>query len=195
MNLFNNKYNHRFLLEGHTIETIWTIIPAITLIFIALPSLKLIYLIDEIRNPLVTLKAIGHQWYWTYEYSDFKKLEFDSYIIPQQDLNKFNFRLLEVDNRTVLPYISHIRLLTSSADVIHSWTIPSSGVKIDASPGRLNQIRFNLNRTGIFFGQCSEICGANHRFIPISIERVSPIIFIKWIEKFSLDDWKKVMVS
>lgn len=152
-------------------------------------------MIDEIRNPLVTLKAIGHQWYWTYEYSDFKKLEFDSYIISQQNLNKFNFRLLEVDNRTILPYISHIRLLTSSADVIHSWTIPSSGVKIDASPGRLNQIRFNLNRTGIFFGQCSEICGANHRFIPISIERVSPKIFIQWIEKFSLDDWKKVMVS
>ena len=163
--------------------------PALTLIFIALPSLKLIYLIDEIRNPLVTLKTIGHQWYWTYEYSDFKNIEFDSYIL-NSNLNSFNFRLLEVDNRTVLPYLSHIRVLTSSADVIHSWTIPSSGVKVDASPGRLNQLRFNLNRTGIFFGQCSEICGANHSFIPISIERISPLKFIEWIENYSLDDWK-----
>lgn len=144
---------------------------------------------------MITLKTIGHQWYWTYEYSDFKNLEFDSYIIPSRDINNFNFRLLEVDNRTVLPYLSHVRLITSSADVIHSWTIPSSGVKIDASPGRLNQIRFTLNRTGIFYGQCSEICGANHRFMPISIERISPKNFIKWIENFSLDDWKKVMVS
>lgn len=188
MRLTLNNYNHRFILEGHNIETIWTIIPALTLIFIAFPSLKLIYLIDEIRNPLVTIKTIGHQWYWTYEYTDFKNLEFDSYLINNNQL--FNFRLLEVDNRTILPYLSHIRILTSSSDVIHSWTVPSTGVKVDASPGRLNQLRFNLNRTGIFFGQCSEICGANHRFIPISIERISPQNFIKWVENFSLDDWK-----
>uniref|UniRef100_A0A0A0RVU3 Cytochrome c oxidase subunit 2 n=1 Tax=Cheilomenes sexmaculata TaxID=158622 RepID=A0A0A0RVU3_9CUCU len=183
-NLMLNKFNHRFLLEGHLIETIWTILPAVTLIFIALPSLKLIYLIDEIRNPLMTLKTIGHQWFWTYEYSDFNNIEFDSYMNATENLNKFNFRLLEVDNRTVLPYLSHIRLLTSSSDVIHSWTIPSSGVKIDASPGRLNQISFNLNRTGIFYGQCSEICGANHSFMPIAIESISPKNFIKWIENF-----------
>nr|ARH54392.1 cytochrome c oxidase subunit 2 [Harmonia quadripunctata] len=182
VSLMFNKFNHRFLLEGHNIETIWTILPALTLIFIALPSLKLIYLIDEIRNPLVTIKTIGHQWYWTYEYSDFKAVEFDSYMINEN--NNFNFRLLEVDNRTVLPYLSHIRVLTSSADVIHSWTIPSTGVKVDASPGRLNQISFNLNRTGIFFGQCSEICGANHSFMPISIESISPKMFIKWVENF-----------
>nr|P29871.2 RecName: Full=Cytochrome c oxidase subunit 2; AltName: Full=Cytochrome c oxidase polypeptide II [Adalia bipunctata]AAA31616.2 cytochrome oxidase II [Adalia bipunctata] len=186
ISLLFNKYNHRFLLEGHTVETIWTILPAFTLIFIALPSLKLIYLIDEIRNPLVTLKTIGHQWYWTYEYSDFKKLEFDSYMLSYDNLNPFNFRLLEVDNRTILPYLSNIRLLTSSADVIHSWTIPSSGVKIDASPGRLNQMSFTLNRTGIFYGQCSEICGANHSFMPISIESISPSNFIKWVNKSSL---------
>nr|YP_009738169.1 cytochrome c oxidase subunit II [Hippodamia variegata]QIB71480.1 cytochrome c oxidase subunit II [Hippodamia variegata] len=183
ISLMFNKFNHRFLLEGHLIETIWTILPALTLIFIALPSLKLIYLIDEIRNPLVTLKTIGHQWYWTYEYSDFKNIEFDSYML-NSNLNSFNFRLLEVDNRTVLPYLSHIRVLTSSADVIHSWTIPSSGVKVDASPGRLNQLSFNLNRTGIFFGQCSEICGANHSFMPISIESISPLKFIEWIENY-----------
>lgn len=193
--LFNN-FNHRFLLEGQTIEIIWTLIPALILIFIALPSLKLIYLIDEIRHPSLTLKTIGHQWYWTYEYSDFKNIEFDSYIIPSNDIKPFNFRLLEVDNRTILPFESQIRLLTTSRDVIHSWTIPSSGIKIDASPGRLNQIRFTLTRSGIFYGQCSEICGANHRFIPICIERISPSFFIKWLKTFSsLDDWKKVMVS
>nr|UXW88367.1 cytochrome c oxidase subunit II [Aiolocaria hexaspilota] len=184
ISLMFNNLNHRFLLEGHTIETIWTILPALTLFFIALPSLKLIYLIDEIRNPMITLKAIGHQWYWTYEYSDFKNLEFDSYMIPTNQLNNYQFRLLEVDNRTILPYMSQIRLLASSADVIHSWTIPSSGVKVDASPGRLNQISFTLNRTGIFYGQCSEICGANHSFMPISIESISPKNFIKWIENF-----------
>nr|ARC95495.1 cytochrome c oxidase subunit II [Hippodamia convergens] len=177
ISLMFNKYNHRYLLEGHMIETIWTILPAFTLIFIALPSLKLIYLIDEIRNPLVTLKTIGHQWYWTYEYSDFKNIEFDAYMMSS-DSKPFNFRLLEVDNRTVLPYLSHIRVLTSSADVIHSWTIPSSGIKVDASPGRLNQISFTLNRTGIFYGQCSEICGANHSFMPISIESISPTMFM-----------------
>nr|ARH54405.1 cytochrome c oxidase subunit 2 [Hippodamia undecimnotata] len=183
ISLMFNKFNHRFLLEGHTIEVIWTILPAFTLVFIALPSLKLIYLIDEIRNPIVTLKTLGHQWYWSYEYSDFKNIEFDSFMI-NSNLKSFNFRLLEVDNRTVLPYLSHIRILTSSADVIHSWTIPSSGIKVDASPGRLNQLSFTLNRTGIFYGQCSEICGANHSFMPISIESISPYKFIEWINKF-----------
>nr|QIE12518.1 cytochrome c oxidase subunit II [Lemnia saucia] len=180
-NLIFNKYNHRFLLEGHMIEMIWTILPALTLIFIALPSLKLIYMIDEIRNPLITMKTIGHQWYWTYEYSDFNNIEFDSYMMPINEMKPFHFRLLEVDNRTVLPYLSPIRVLTSSTDVIHSWTIPSSGVKIDASPGRLNQMSFTLNRTGMFYGQCSEICGANHSFMPIAIESISNMNFLKWV--------------
>lgn len=183
--LIFNKLNYRYLLEDQSIEIIWTILPAVTLIFIALPSLKLIYLIEEIRNPIITLKTIGHQWYWTYEYRDFNKIEFDAYIIQNNDLNKFNFRLLEVDNRTVLPYNSQIRILTSSSDVIHSWTVPSTGVKIDASPGRLNQGSFTLRRTGLFYGQCSEICGANHRFMPITIERISSTNFIKWLKSFN----------
>nr|QHD19792.1 cytochrome c oxidase subunit II [Afissula sp. XL-2019] len=182
--LFFNKLNYRFLLEGQTIEMIWTILPAITLIFIALPSLKLIYIIDEIRNPLITLKTIGHQWYWTYEYTDFNNIEFDSYMIPTENVNSFNFRLLETDNRTVLPFESQIRLLVTSTDVIHSWTIPSTGIKIDASPGRLNQMSFTLNRTGMFYGQCSEICGTNHSFMPISIESISPKMFMKWLKNF-----------
>nr|ALO70347.1 cytochrome c oxidase subunit 2 [Atheta gagatina] len=183
--LFFNKFNYRYLLEGQMIELIWTILPAITLIFIALPSLRLLYLLDEINNPLITIKTIGHQWYWSYEYSDFKNIEFDSYMIPMNEMNNFNFRLLDVDNRIVVPYNSQIRMLVTAADVLHSWTIPSLSVKIDATPGRLNQINFFINRTGIFFGQCSEICGANHSFMPIVLESISPKYFIKWINKMS----------
>nr|YP_010240635.1 cytochrome c oxidase subunit II [Aleochara postica]QTG39868.1 cytochrome c oxidase subunit II [Aleochara postica] len=185
MSLFINKLNYRYLLEGQMIELIWTILPAITLIFIALPSLRLLYLLDEINNPLITIKTIGHQWYWSYEYTDFKNIEFDSYMIPMNEMKNFNFRLLDVDNRIAIPYKSQIRMLVSAADVLHSWTIPSLSVKIDATPGRLNQINFFTNRTGIYFGQCSEICGANHSFMPIVMESISPKNFIKWINKMS----------
>nr|AND96382.1 cytochrome c oxidase subunit 2 [Onthophagus schwaneri] len=181
MTLFFNKYNYRFLLEGQTIEIIWTIIPAITLIFIALPSLQLLYLLDEINNPMISVKSIGHQWYWSYEYSDFKKIEFDSYMIPTNEMKIDGFRLLDVDNRTILPFNTQIRMLVTAADVIHSWTIPALSVKIDATPGRLNQISFTMNRSGLFFGQCSEICGANHSFMPIVIESISMKYFIKWM--------------
>lgn len=196
--LFFNKYINRYLLEGQIIEVIWTILPAITLVFIALPSLRLLYLLDEVRNPSLTLKSIGHQWYWSYEYSDFKQLEFDSYITPTNELEINRFRLLDVDNRILLPFNSQIRILVSALDVLHSWTIPALGVKIDATPGRLNQTNFFINRSGLFYGQCSEICGANHSFIPIVIERVPTNIFINWIYKISeisLDDWKQVLVS
>nr|YP_009751197.1 cytochrome c oxidase subunit II [Annamanum lunulatum]QIJ99755.1 cytochrome c oxidase subunit II [Annamanum lunulatum] len=181
--LFFNQFSHRFLLEGQVIEIVWTILPAITLIFIALPSLRLIYILDEINNPLITIKSIGHQWYWSYEYSDFKDIEFDSYMTPIDSMKPFNFRLLDVDNRTVIPYESQIRMLVTALDVIHSWTIPSLGVKIDATPGRLNQISFSSNRTGLFYGQCSEICGANHSFMPIVLESISPQFFMKWISE------------
>nr|AYW52144.1 cytochrome c oxidase subunit 2 [Lamiinae sp. 2 ACP-2013] len=181
--LFFNKFSHRYLLEGQMIEIIWTILPAVTLIFIALPSLRLIYILDEINNPLITIKTIGHQWYWSYEYSDFKSIEFDSYMTPVNSMNNFNFRLLDVDNRMIIPFESQIRMLVTAADVIHSWTIPSMGVKIDATPGRLNQVSFSSNRTGIFYGQCSEICGANHSFMPIVVEAISSPYFIKWLSK------------
>nr|YP_010472647.1 cytochrome c oxidase subunit II [Galerita orientalis]UVH65770.1 cytochrome c oxidase subunit II [Galerita orientalis] len=181
ISLFFNKYINRFLLEGQTIEVIWTILPAITLFFIALPSLRLLYLLDEINNPSITLKSIGHQWYWSYEYSDFMKLEFDSYMIPTNELENNNFRLLDVDNRVVLPFNTQIRVLITATDVIHSWTVPSLGVKMDATPGRLNQSSFFMNRSGLFYGQCSEICGANHSFMPIVLESVPMNYFIKWI--------------
>lgn len=179
--LIFNKFTNRYLLSGQTIEVIWTILPAFTLIFIALPSLRLLYLIDEINNPAITLKTIGHQWYWSYEYSDFLNIEFDSYIVPTPELETSGFRLLDVDNRIILPINSQIRILVTAADVLHSWTVPALGIKVDATPGRLNQTNFLINRPGLFYGQCSEICGANHSFIPIVIERIPSNYFINWI--------------
>nr|AGR27970.1 cytochrome c oxidase subunit II [Mecinus laeviceps corifoliae]AGR27971.1 cytochrome c oxidase subunit II [Mecinus laeviceps corifoliae]AGR27972.1 cytochrome c oxidase subunit II [Mecinus laeviceps corifoliae]AGR27973.1 cytochrome c oxidase subunit II [Mecinus laeviceps corifoliae] len=181
LSMLFNKFTNRFLLEGQLIETIWTVIPATILILVALPSLRLLYILDEIHNPLMTIKVIGHQWFWSYEYSDYSNLNFDSYMIPDNTYNESNFRLLDVDSRMVIPYNSQIRVIVSSMDVIHSWTIPSLGVKIDATPGRLNQTNFNINRTSLFFGQCSEICGANHSLMPIVVESISPNKFIKWM--------------
>nr|YP_009338585.1 cytochrome c oxidase subunit II [Simulium variegatum]YP_009544253.1 cytochrome c oxidase subunit II [Simulium maculatum]YP_009919080.1 cytochrome c oxidase subunit II [Simulium noelleri]AAC64099.1 cytochrome oxidase subunit II [Simulium piperi]ABB83934.1 cytochrome oxidase II [Simulium hunteri]ABB83945.1 cytochrome oxidase II [Simulium vandalicum]ABB83949.1 cytochrome oxidase II [Simulium tormentor]ABB83950.1 cytochrome oxidase II [Simulium venustum]ABB83951.1 cytochrome oxidase II [Simu len=179
--LFFNKFTNRFLLHGQTIEIIWTILPAIVLMFIALPSLRILYLLDEINSPAITLKTIGHQWYWSYEYSDFLNLEFDSYMVPTNELETNGFRLLDVDNRIVLPMNTQIRILVTAADVLHSWTVPALGVKVDGTPGRLNQTNFLMNRPGLFFGQCSEICGANHSFMPIVLESSPTNYFIKWI--------------
>nr|QXT44468.1 cytochrome c oxidase subunit 2 [Apicotermitinae gen. L sp. CMRT172] len=185
ISIIQNKQTSRFILEGQMIETIWTIAPAIILVFIAMPSLRLLYLMDEIHNPVLTLKTVGHQWYWSYEYSDFTKLEFDSYMVQQEDLQTNMFRLLDTDNRVVLPMNSPIRMIVTAADVLHSWTVPSLGVKTDATPGRLNQVSFSINRPGILYGQCSEICGANHSFMPIAIESVATNQFINWVSKMS----------
>nr|QXT44208.1 cytochrome c oxidase subunit 2 [Astalotermes sp. A JRA-2021a]QXT44312.1 cytochrome c oxidase subunit 2 [Astalotermes sp. A JRA-2021a] len=185
ISIIQNKQTSRFILEGQMIETLWTIAPAIILVFIAMPSLRLLYLMDEIHNPVLTLKTVGHQWYWSYEYSDFTKLEFDSYMVQQEDLQTNMFRLLDTDNRVVLPMNSPIRMIVTAADVLHSWTVPSLGVKTDATPGRLNQVSFSINRPGILYGQCSEICGANHSFMPIAIESVSTNQFINWVSKMS----------
>lgn len=182
--LFLNNYRDKYLLERDSLEIIWTLAPALLLIFIALPSLHLLYLLDEYDNPSITVKSIGHQWYWSYEYSDFSNLEFDSYIIPSKDLQNDQFRLIEVDNRIVVPINIYIRILVSSTDVIHSWTVPSLSVKADAVPGRLNQLTFLVNRPGLFFGQCSEICGANHRFMPIVVERISIKAFLNWVNNY-----------
>ncbi len=170
--------SHKYLTHGTTIEIIWTITPAIILVFIAFPSFKLIYLMDEVVDPAITLKVIGHQWYWSYEYSDYADqdgttINFDSYMIPTADLELGQFRLLEVDEKVVVPANTHVRVIITSADVIHSWAVPSLGVKLDAVPGRLNQTGFLANRNGIFYGQCSEICGANHAFMPIVVEAVN----------------------
>nr|YP_002735033.1 cytochrome c oxidase subunit II [Malcus inconspicuus]ABZ02049.1 cytochrome c oxidase subunit II [Malcus inconspicuus] len=178
-----NKFINRFLLEGQLIEFIWTIMPALTLIFIALPSLHILYLIDEMNKPMITIKAIGHQWYWSYEYSDFKNIEFDSYMKPINELNMNEFRLLDVDNRVILPVNTQIRILVTAADVLHSWAMPNMGIKIDATPGRLNQGSIMINQPTISYGQCSEICGANHSFMPIVVESTMMKNFIKWLNK------------
>jgi len=182
-----NSFINKNLLESQIIECIWTIIPAVILVQIAIPSLLLLYILDESIDSNLTIKAIGHQWYWSYEYRDFWSLanniqiEFDSYIVPKGELDINIFRLLDVDARIVVPFNVHIRILISSADVLHAWTVPSLGVKADAVPGRLNQVKFIAQRAGVFYGQCSEICGANHRFIPIVIEVVNSKSFLNWV--------------
>nr|QPB70875.1 cytochrome c oxidase subunit II [Ophicrania palinurus] len=180
MLIFNSNMD-RNTLDGQLIELIWTVTPAITLFFIATPSLRLLYLMDEINSPTMTIKAVGHQWYWTYEYSDFNDNEMDSYLESTESNN--SLRLLDVDNRLTLPSNIFIRMIVTSTDVIHSWTIPSTGVKIDGTPGRLNQSSLIFNRNGLMFGQCSEICGTNHSFMPIVVESMPINNFIKWMMK------------
>nr|ABA25877.1 cytochrome c oxidase subunit II [Crocothemis servilia]QDA21696.1 cytochrome c oxidase subunit 2 [Orthetrum testaceum]WJK72295.1 cytochrome c oxidase subunit 2 [Crocothemis servilia servilia] len=183
--MFFNSNINRNLLDGQKIETAWTVLPVFVLVIIAMPSLRLLYLLDEVSEPSITLKTVGHQWYWSYEYSDFKHVEFDSYMIPYNEMGAEGFRLLEVDNRTTLPMQTQVRILITAADVLHSWTVPTLGIKVDATPGRLNQTSFFINRPGLFFGQCSEICGANHSFMPIMIESVNIKSFINWIQNMS----------
>lgn len=163
------RFNLEFF-ENHQLETIWTLLPFFLLIFIVVPSLTSLYMLDTCLFCGMTIRIIGHQWYWRYFYKDLKEFFFDSYILPAEDNN---IRLLDVDNRLLVPTFMPVRFLVSSSDVLHSWTVPSFGVKIDAVPGRINQFCFSSKRSGVFFGQCSEICGANHRFMPIVIESLS----------------------
>nr|AHX97812.1 cytochrome c oxidase subunit II [Paroligoneurus sp. QL-2014] len=177
-----NLLVNRNILHNQLIEIVWTLIPMFILIFMVVPSLKILYILEDINNNMyMTIKILGHQWYWSYEYSDFYNIEFDSFMIKDLLMDKSNFRLLDVDNRLVLPYNFMIRSLISSMDVIHSWTIPSLGVKVDAMPGRINQSIFKLNRVGVFFGQCSEICGLNHSFMPIVLESANMWFFMGWL--------------
>nr|YP_009512689.1 cytochrome c oxidase subunit II [Microhyla taraiensis]AXJ93407.1 cytochrome c oxidase subunit II [Microhyla taraiensis] len=178
--LMTTKLSSTNTIDAQEIEMVWTIMPAIILIVIALPSLRILYLMDEISNPDITVKAIGHQWYWSYEYSDFANLNFDSYMIPTKDLTPGQFRLLEVDNRMVTPIGMATRAIITAEDVLHSWAVPSLGVKTDAIPGRLNQASFLISRPGVYYGQCSEICGANHSFMPIVVEALPVPDFLNW---------------
>jgi cytochrome c oxidase subunit 2 len=145
---------------------------------------------DEVLSPTLTVKVLGHQWYWSYEYSDFitengDSIDFDSYMIPESDLELGQFRLLDVDNRLVVPVDCHIRFIVSATDVIHSFSVPSLGIKLDCVPGRLNQVSFLTERTGTFYGQCSEICGVWHGFMPIVVESVSSNDFLIWLDSQS----------
>jgi len=190
-------YYSEFEVSSHTqfthskeLEIIWTSIPALILLFLATPSFTLLYSMDEIVDPELTLKILGHQWYWGYEMSEYNtcfgdlNLQYNCYMMVLEGLpedKKGYFRLLETNRRVLLPTDTHIRLLVSAADVLHSWTVPSFGVKVDACPGRLNQLNLYLKRTGLFFGQCSEICGVNHGFMPISVLGVNSFQFNSFI--------------
>nr|YP_004123333.1 cytochrome c oxidase subunit II [Paranemertes cf. peregrina SCS-2010]ADD62166.1 cytochrome c oxidase subunit II [Paranemertes cf. peregrina SCS-2010] len=180
--LVTGSFSGRYLLEYQEVEAVWTVLPGVFLVFLALPSLRLLYLLDEINDSVLTLKVVGHQWYWSYEYSDFLDVEYDSYMVASEELSSGDYRLLEVDHRTVVPFSVDVRVLVTAADVLHSWTVPSLGVKADAVPGRLNQLSFFCSRSGVFYGQCSEICGANHSFMPIVVESVSVSDFVSWIK-------------
>lgn len=177
---FNTPKTQSFY-HSNILEIVWTSLPALTLLHLASPSFTLLYSMDEISAPEISVKIIGHQWFWSYEISDFdtlmtcmnsnKTLKYTCYLLADETVfqKKYMgfFRLLETNKRVLLPSNTHLRLLVTSVDVLHSWTIPSFGVKIDACPGRLNQTNVFLKRVGMFFGQCSEICGVNHGFMPI----------------------------
>jgi len=166
--LFTKAYSSRIVAD-HLVETVWTILPIVVLVFLVYPSIYLLYLIDESSvESLCTLKVIGHQWYWRYKIDGILSLDIDSYIDADGAV-----RLIDVDNRVVVPVQEHIRALITSRDVLHSWALPSLGVKIDAIPGRLNQFVFIVIINSIVHGQCREICGVNHSFIPIVLESVN----------------------
>jgi cytochrome c oxidase subunit 2 len=162
------------------LEVVWTAVPVLVLVIIAIPSFKLLYYQDVVPETELTVKAIGHQWYWSYEYPDNGNFTFDALMIPDSDIKADQLRLLETDNRVVLPVGVNVRIQVTAADVLHSWAMPQFGVKVDAVPGRLNELWVHINEPGTYFGQCSELCGANHGFMPIAIEAVSPEAFEAW---------------
>lgn len=163
------------------VEVMWTVVPILILVTIAVPSFKLLYYQDRTAQPDMTLKVMGHQWYWSYAYPDHGNLTFESRIIPDNEIKPGQHRLLEVDNRVVVPVDTNVRVLLASDNVIHSWAVPAFGLKTDTIPGRLNETWFRATRTGTFYGQCSELCGVNHAFMPVAVDVVSKADFEKWV--------------
>jgi cytochrome c oxidase subunit II len=163
------------------IEVLWTVLPVMILVVIAVPSFKLLYFMDKTDTPELTIKATGHQWYWSYTYQDNGNFSFDSLIVPEDQLKDRTKRLLETDNRVVLPVDTNIRVLVTSEDVIHAWAVPAFGVKMDGYPGRLNETWMRIEKEGVYYGQCSELCGLNHAFMPIAVQAVSKAEFAKWV--------------
>ena len=211
LSLFSGaKFSTKFV-HASTLEIVWTIIPALILIVIAIPSFSLLYSIDEVIEPLFTFKVIGHQWYWSYELSDGETLDalntngvlgeeesaysalntagFDSYMVPEDELKRGAKRLLVVDNHLVIPTRVPTRILVTSADVLHSWAVPSLGVKLDACPGRINQVSLTIEDSGIFYGQCSEICGVNHGFMPIGV------VAMEFANKYASTGFSRDLIS
>lgn len=166
-----------------TLEVVWTVVPALILVFIAVFSFPLLYRQLEIPNPDMTIRAIGHQWYWSYEYPDNGNFTFDANLIEKADIKSGQNYLLDTDNPVVLPVDTVIRIQITATDVIHSWTIPAFGVKHDAVPGRVNESWFKIERPGIYYGQCSELCGVKHAYMPITIHAVSKEQFQAWVSE------------
>jgi len=181
-------YQRKFLIniqkENHNLEILWTFLPGAVLILIAIPSLRLLYLSEETENLPISIKAIGHQWFWSYEYGGVLSADFDSYMSRDTD-NKL-FRTLDTDSHLTMPTKTPIQIFISSTDVLHAWTLPSLGVKADSTPGRLNIILINFIKPGSYFGQCSEICGTNHSFIPIVVNAYPLNIYKTWLKNFML---------
>lgn len=178
----------KYTVDSHILETIWTIIPIVILLFIAFPSLYLLYLIEDVSNPRLIVKVVGHQWYWEYQYSNsWFNYSFDSYIVYEKSDSPL-FHALDVDNRLVLPTRANILFLITSADVLHSWTVPTLGIKADAIPGRLNYLSTITPYSGVYYGQCSEICGSNHRFMPIVLEFIPIRNYLDYVSNLSLSE-------
>ena len=172
-----SKTTHHTLLE-----VLWTAIPVLILVVIAVPSFKLLYFMDRAQNAEMTIKVIGHQWYWSYEYPDHGNFTFDSIMVPDDELKDGQPRLLAVDNKVVLPVDTDIRLLMTSDDVLHAWAVPAFGIKLDTVPGRVNETWVRIDREGTYYGQCSELCGVNHGFMPVAVEAVSKEAFRAWVK-------------
>jgi cytochrome c oxidase subunit 2 len=179
---FNEKRNPTPSRTSHNglLEVIWTVVPVLILVAIAIPSFRLLYFADRTPNADMTIKAIGHQWYWSYEYPDNGNFTFDANLVDKKDLKPGQIWLLDTDNRLVLPVDTNIRLLVTATDVIHSWAMPPFAVKLDGEPGRVNETWFRITKEGTFYGQCSEICGIRHAYMPIAIEAMSKDKFKEW---------------
>jgi cytochrome c oxidase subunit 2 len=176
-----SPHRDKYTVDSHILETVWTVVPMFILLFIAFPSLYLLYLIEEVSKPSLSVKVVGHQWYWEYQYSNsWFNHSFDSYIV-QELRDAPLFYNLDVDNRLVLPTLANILFLITSADVLHSWTVPTLGIKVDACPGRLNYLTAKTMYSGVYYGQCREICGSNHSFIPIVLEFVPMRNYLSYI--------------
>ena len=184
---FNEKSNPTPTTTTHNLplEIAWTVIPILILVAMAVPSLKLMYFADRVDDPDMTLKIIGHQWYWTYEYPDHGNFTFDANIVTEEDIAKDSSlkRNMDTDERVVLPVGKKIQLLMTADDVLHNWGIPAFGIKLDTVPGRLNETWVQINKPGVYYGFCSELCGVNHAYMPITVEAVSPAAFEKWVKQ------------
>jgi cytochrome c oxidase subunit 2 len=182
---FSKKRNPIPSSNSHNVllEVVWSIIPLLVIVALAIPSFRTLHYIEKVQDYELTLKVVGHQWYWEYQYPDNGGFSYDSYMIDDAHLQPGQIRLLEVDNRVVLPVNTKIRVIVTSYDVIHSWAIPSLGIKTDAVPGRTNETWLSINKPGVYYGQCSELCGVGHGFMPIAIQAVSKEDFAAWVEQ------------